>query len=197
MTARFLRLLTLSVWAVLAAGCASGGSTSTPLVDPSEKPIVLVASGMPTGDGAGAFTHSTITGERPSAHTQVIADSVPAVWKTAIRVYDKLDIPVTLIDPHNGQLGNTKFWKTRTIGPRRMGDLIDCGLGATGRNADYYRILLSLTTTFKPQGSGTMIQTLLVAQGQDPDGVSTGAVQCTSTGVLESMINQSISRNVP
>lgn len=177
------------------AACASGGASS--VATPSSAPVVLVGGqGMPTGDGAGAFTHSTIMSDRPTTHAIMVAGKPADVWKLAEGVYAALDIPVTLKDVPNGQLGNRSFWKRRVLGPRRMSELVNCGSGATGQNADAYRIQMSLTTTLTAKSDQTLVETLLIAYGQDVGGDSTAPVQCASTGALENMINQSIQANL-
>lgn len=148
-------------------------------------------------DGAGSFTHSTIMSDRPSAHAITVPGKPADVWTTAVRVFGALDIPVTLTDVPHGQLGNRSFWKRRVLGPRRMSELVNCGSGPTGQNADAYRVQMSLTTTLTAQNDKTLVETLLIAYGQDVGGDSTSPIQCASTGALENMINQSIQANLP
>jgi hypothetical protein len=174
---RFLLVMT-------AAACASGGSAPTP--DPERRPVILTSE---TG---------VIEGERPRSAELALTASPVVAWTVAKRVYEKIGIPVTVENPASHQLGNSNFYKTRTLSDWRMGDLVDCGSGMTGRKADSYRIYMSLLTAVDPDGKGgTRLRTTLVAFGQDVAGGSTDRITCGSTGVLETAMNQSIRDNLP
>ena len=138
-----------------------------------------------------------ITGERPRS-TELIVPATPvAAWNVAKRVYQAIDIPVTVENPAGHQLGNNSFAKTRTLGGMRMSELVDCGSGMTGRKADTYRILMSLMTVIDPDPKGVRLRTMLVAYGQDMGGDSTERIACGTTGLLELTVNNSIRDNLP
>lgn len=179
------------------AACASGGPSS--VATPSAAPIVFVGGDvMPTVNGGGSVTHGGIMmADRPTAQALTVAATPDDVWRTAVRVYAALDIPVTLADIAHGQLGNRSFSKRRTLGPRRMSELLNCGSGQLGANADSYRIQMSLSTTLSSRNGQTLVETLLIAYGEDVSGDSTSPAQCASTGALENLINHSIQANLP
>jgi hypothetical protein len=160
------------------AGCASAASSPG---ESARQPVILTTD------------QGVIQGERPQATELTMAASPVIVWSITKRVYQGLDIPVTVENPAAHQIGNPDFWKTRAVGQMRMGQLVNCGIGMTGPKADSYRIYMSLLTTVDPDGKGgTRLRTLLVAFGQDVAGGSTDRIPCGTTGVLESAMNEAI-----
>jgi hypothetical protein len=175
--------------AVLAAMCAAsctacaGKATQGP-IDPNVRPVILT-------DQSGI-----LLGERPRA-SLLTANVAPLdAWQTTKKVYAALGIPVTLENAAAHQIGNKDFWKSRSVGPLRMADVVDCGTGITGRKADTYRIYMSLTTIVEGDGTGgTRLHTTLIPFGQDVAGGSADRIPCGTTGVLESVVNESIRNN--
>ena len=170
---RYLILL-VSLWA-----CAASRSSDTSGLTAST-PVILT-------------TNRIIEGDRPRSAVTTVAAAPATVWPVTKKVYQALGIEVAIDDPATHRVGNQSFWKTGTLGGRRMSELVDCGSSMTGRKADSYRIYMSVLTLVDPDGlGGTKLETLFVPVGQDVAGGSTDRVTCGSTGQLETMINESI-----
>ena len=183
-----MRPVAKSVMFVLAAlpagGCARPAATVETAAEASAAPVIL------------ADERGIVLGQRARSQSMTIKASPVAAWRVAKRVYEALSIPVTHENPTAHQIGNKDFWKTRSVGPLRMAEVVDCGVGATGRKADYYRIYMTLVTTIGAHaGGGTLLQTTLIAFGQDVSGGNADRIPCGSSGILESLINESIRDN--
>jgi hypothetical protein len=167
----------LSILLILVAGCATGGSTvEGSNTAPQRQAIFQSEQGTLLSDPARAEA------------TQV--DAPPAaVWAAVKKVYQDLEIPLTVDNLPGHQLGNTNFNKTRMLGGERMQMLVNCGQGMTGPNAANFRINMSLLTDVNPDGKGgTKLQTTLIAKGQDVTAGSSDQIPCGPTGRLELML---------
>lgn len=166
-----------TVFLILLAGCATGGNTVQGSdTAPQRQTIFQSEQGMLMTDPARAEA------------TEI--DAPPAaVWAAVKKVYQDLDIPVTVDNLPGHQLGNANFNKSRQLGTERMQNLVNCGSGMTGPNAASFRINMSLLTDVNPNGKGgTKLQTTLIAKGQDVSGGSADMIPCAPTGRLELML---------
>jgi hypothetical protein len=160
------------------AACAAKQSESTEMTGVA--PVILTADRI-------------LEGDRPRSASIVIPVSPTAAWPVVKRVYQALEVDVTVDNPTTHQVGNPNFWKTRTFAGHRMSEFVDCGSGMTGRKADSYRIFMSLLTLVNPDGQGgTKLETIFVPVGQDVSAGSTDRLPCGSTGQLEMMVNESV-----
>jgi len=151
--------------------------------DAAGRPVLL------TGD-------RIIEGERPRASVLTVPIGPGTAWPLVKAAYKSLGIDVTVDNPVSHQMGNTNFWRTRTLGPFRMSELVECGQGMTGRKADTYRMYFILLTMVNSDGKGgTTLQTTLAATGQDMSGTSADRLACGSTGKLEMAINEAVKNN--
>ena len=72
------------------------------------------------------------------------------------------------------------------IAGQPMSRYLECGGGLTGRHADSWRITLSYAVFVDTTSAGTSrVGVALFATARNPEGVSTSAVVCGSTGALE------------
>lgn len=141
--------------------------------DAAGRPVIL------TGD-------RIIEGERPHASISTVAVAPSTAWPIVKGAYQALGIDITVDNPIVHQMGNSNFWRTRTVGPFRMSELVECGMSMTGRKADTYRIYMVLLTMVNPDGKGgTRLETTLAATGQDMSGNSSDRIPCGSTGRFE------------
>lgn len=178
-----MRARLFCAWLVALSSIACA-SAPQPAIEPAVRAVILT-------DETGI-----LLGERPRAASMSVTVDPLTAWQTAKRVYVALGIPVTLENPAAHQIGNRDFWKSRSVGPLRMADVVDCGNGITGRKADTYRIYMSLTTVVEGDGQGgARLHTTLIPFGQDIAGGSADRIPCGTTGVLESVVNESIRNN--
>jgi hypothetical protein len=152
--------------------------------DAAGRPVIL------TGD-------RIIEGERPRASITALSVPPSTAWPLVKGAYQALGIDLNVDNPTMHQMGNSNFWRTRTVGPLRMSELVECGMGMTGRKADTYRIYMALLTMVNPDGKGgTSLQTTLTAAGQDMSGTSSDRIVCGSTGKLELTIHDMVKKSV-
>jgi hypothetical protein len=148
--------------------------------DAAGRPVIL------TGD-------RIIEGERPRASTTVVSVSPSTAWPLVKGAYQALGIDIKVDNPTMHQMGNSNFWRIRTVGPFRMSELVECGMGMTGKKADTYRIYMALLTMVNSDGKGgTKLETTLAASGQDMSGTSSDRIVCGSTGKLEQTIHDAV-----
>lgn len=162
---------------VLLAGCASGGQTGQTVTD--KAPIIY----------GGDQSTPMMIGEKPRAAIATIAAPPAAVWTAAKQAYASLEIPLGVENPAEHQLGNTNFYKARSIGGEPMTQFVDCGSGMTGLKAASYRIYMSMVSVISADGKGgTTMQTTFTALGQDVSAGSSDRIPCGSTGRLEQLL---------
>lgn len=107
-------------------------------------------------------------------------DALPAA-------YAKLGIPnVAVVDNTGGvyTIGVRNMSARGTLAGTRLSRYIDCGSGAMRIPADSYDVSLSATTYVTPEGTGSMLHTLVAANARDP-GDNRAPVRCSSTGLFE------------
>jgi len=166
-----------SVLLVLLAGCATGGATVEGSDSAPQRPAIFQSD------------QGMLMGEPARAEATEIDAPPAAVWAAVKKVYQDLEIPLTVDNLPGHQLGNANFYKSRQLGGERMTALVNCGNGMTGPNAASWRIFMSLLTDVNPNGKGgTKLQTTLVAKGQDVTGGSADQIPCGGTGRLELML---------
>jgi hypothetical protein len=162
---------------LLLGGCASAG---TPSEDVTPKQPVIYAGDQST---------ATLLGERPRATSMALAVGPAAVWMAAKQVYASIEVPVAIENPTAHQLGNSNFFKARSMAGQPMTQFVDCGSGMTGPKAASYRIYMSLITQISSDGNGgSVVQTTFVPMGQDVTQGSTDRIPCGSTGRLEQLV---------
>jgi hypothetical protein len=173
-----MRYAALTIALTLFAACAS----ANPTVDASQprQRVVFSDPGMPT-----IFTEN----EHSVATT---FSKPPSVVYAALKIaYTGFEVPLTIDDTRNLQLGNADFTKTRQFGGKPMASFVDCGSGITGPNATSYRIYMSLISTVTANGQGgSSVKTTLTASARDvAGGSSTDKLPCSTSGRLEAMLH--------
>lgn len=170
-----------SIVLLLALGaCASAGTPE----DTSSKPTSIFTSPK-TG---------TLIGDAPRPTMTSIAAPPATVWLATKKVFADLEIPVTVENEMTHKVGNTSFYKMRSIGGKPMTEIVNCGSGVDGPKAASYRIYMLLLVSITPDGKGgTTLQTTFAASGQDiMSGAGSDRIQCGSSGILELMINDRV-----
>jgi len=121
-----------------------------------------------------------------SLRLEVLPDSIFSVLRA---VYAELGVEVKLSDPQTGEFGNRVFTKFYQLGGVALHRYVGCGTTLTGPGADSYRVQMSLVSYVARNGTGSTVQTQLMARADDP-GSSKGWLTCLSTGVLEERVHQ-------
>jgi len=104
-------------------------------------------------------------------------------------VLDSLQIPIPIADSARGLLHNPAFTVRTRLAGKAMSRLMHCGTGMTGDYADTYRITIAYAVMIDPLPDGhSRLGIAMVSNGQHVAGVSTEAVMCGTTGVLEQTI---------
>jgi hypothetical protein len=164
------------------AGCSSGGgakaSTPCPIVVNDERDAVLSAA----------------MGERVISNDQGIYESVAAppdkVYQALIVAYSELGVPASIINPKDGLVAALNRRAFSRLGTERLSRYVSCGDSMTGPRADQDRVVLSVISWAKPDGSGsTRIESRIVGNASDSGGTGV-RMPCTSTGELESRIHK-------
>lgn len=170
--------------ALTLAGCASGGGTETKTSTPG--PIIV-------NDDRDAVL-SAAMGERVISSDQAIYASVAAppdkVHQALIVAYSELGVPATAINPRDGLVAALNRRAFNRLGNERLSRYVSCGDSMTGPRADQDRVVLSVISWAKPDGSGaTRIESRVVGNATDSGGTSM-RMPCTTTGELESRIHK-------
>lgn len=114
----------------------------------------------------------------------------PAQTFTAMRrVLDSLQIPIPVVDSSRGLIHSPGFTVRSKLAGKAMSRLMHCGVGMSGDYADSYRITIAYAILIDPLPEGhTRVGIAVVSNGLNVQGVSTEAVMCGTTGVLEQTI---------
>ena len=163
-------------------GCSSGGgataSTPAPIVVNDERDAVLSAA----------------MGERVISTDQAIYESVAMapdkVYQALIVAYSELGVPATIINPRDGLVASLNQRAVGRLGNERLSRYVSCGDSMTGPRADQDRVVLSVISWAKPDGTGnTRVESRVVGSATDSGGTSM-RMPCTTTGELESRIHK-------
>ena len=132
------------------------------------------------GRNAGVMLDSLALWERVSAPRATAFDAAVRV----IRHHLKLEVE------HADTVSKVVYNK-RVIGVRRLAGQANsrwlrCGTGLTGQYADRWRVTLAYAVFVEQVSADTSrVGVALFATAKNPEGVSTSAVACASTGALE------------
>jgi hypothetical protein len=139
----------------------------------------------------------------PGQITRVVSDTmgtpiaydVPPrlVFQALTKVYQSLDVPITLRDSTTGEIGNERFYKTGKLGGHQISSYLSCGDGVTGPNADTYRVYMALRSVVAPYGaSGTILRSTLFAGAMNVAEGARQAMPCETNGRFEILIGKMV-----
>jgi hypothetical protein len=80
------------------------------------------------------------------------------------------------------------FRGPESIVGKPLADFIDCGYARAGPRVRLWQVSIDVTSTVRPDSAGARVATRVVASARARDGTSSGAVACSSRGVLERII---------
>lgn len=182
--ARRLVLLAFAVVWAAASGCTSvptqrDGAPAAPAFG-EHRQVVRVGGYAPVD----LYTE-------PSIRKFTVDADPKAAWGVLGHTYDQLGIPIEYADPGSSGLGNPGFLARRIDGDR-MAAFLDCGSDFAGPLANQHDITLTVVTTLAPAGPESTEVTTLVDAWCRPRAVSGNQLHCTSKGVLERRIAESV-----
>jgi hypothetical protein len=110
-----------------------------------------------------------------------VMDAVAAVFSAS-------ELPMEVRDDRALILGSFQVKTQRRFAGERLSQLLDCGVGTRGPNADAYRVHLALVALLTVQGEKTQLRVAFAAGAQDFAGPLADPVSCSSTGRLETRV---------
>jgi hypothetical protein len=176
-----LRRIASPTLLVLAAACAGGPNTR---ISPNNQTNNTV---LVTSDGTSMLTGSSAVAN--SVRTALPADSALARLRAA---YEAASVPVTLLDPATGRVGNPRLVIRRALNREPLSTFVDCGRSLTAVHADQDQLTLSIVSTVRAlPGGGSAVETLLTGSASDrTSGNVSDMLPCTTRGALETRIHR-------
>jgi hypothetical protein len=172
-----MRLVTAAVVIVMVGGaCASG----QPAIETSPGPV------------PGVTTSSTGAAVRLSSDSYAIEDLVAApvadVWRVLPQAWADATVPLASVNNARRTLESGTFRGPDRIVGKPLSDFIDCGYTMAGPRVRLWQVSINVTGTVQPDSAGARMATRVVASARARDGTNSGAVTCSSRGVLERII---------
>jgi hypothetical protein len=143
----------------------------------------------------------------PGFYTPVLLDSVAVaftidgsrarVFAAARATLGDLGIPLTRIDSLRGTLVNVNLDARRRLSGKRLSELLSCGTGLIGENADRFRVTIAVAAfvdSLAPEQS--RLRVAFAAGARDTEGSSKPPVTCGSTGAFENMLGERVARRL-
>lgn len=118
-----------------------------------------------------------------------------AIYDAVLHAYPALDIPVGQTANTQGVIGSERFQRSRALAGALLSKSYDCGEGPTGPYADSYQLDIVVVAYVKPlPGNGTQLGVSTVASGRDLTGPIRVAKGCFSTGRLERLVFDEVTK---
>jgi len=172
------------------AACATTGAGSTPTRSTT---TISVPAASPSGGGTATVAVTTTHDGRGAS--VALAAAPDAVWAALPDVLAGEGVAVEHVDQAGRVVGNRRLAVTRSLGRRRLSQLVDCGTNPFGEPlADSHRVEFSVLSSVKANqhGTGSVVETVLTAVGTASGAAASSAVRCESKGVLENAINRAL-----
>jgi hypothetical protein len=117
------------------------------------------------------------------------------VYDAVLHAYPALDIPVGQTANTQGIVGSERFRRSRSMAGALLSKSFDCGDGPTGPYADSYQLDIVVVAYIVPApGGGTRLGVSTIASGRDLTGPIRVARACLSTGRLERMVFDEVTK---
>ena len=174
-------------WAITSTagslGCASGGGSASAAPIESSRTVVSTP----------ANASADVELYRDTRLTAHVVKAPPAdVWKALPVAYADLGLA------GGPAIGQQQTYAAVLPSVRRqlnkvpLSRYLDCGTTASGSSgADVHMVRLQVSSIVEPQPSGTRVRTQVLARATSVEN-SSGAMECSSTGVLEQRLAQAI-----
>jgi hypothetical protein len=122
----------------------------------------------------------------------VVPLPIERVWGALPAVYDSLQVPVTDRNEAEHRIGNQSLRARGRLGGVLLSRYFNCGSTQGGPNAETYNLQISVLTFARQESAtATALATTLQATAR-PVTLSGEAVQCSSTGALETRIRNMV-----
>lgn len=117
------------------------------------------------------------------------------VYDALLHAYPALDIPVGQTANTQGIVGSERFQRSRSFQGALLSKSFDCGEGPTGPYANSYQLDIVVVAYVAPDESkGTRLGVATVASGRDLTGPIRVARACLSTGRLERLVFDEVTK---
>jgi hypothetical protein len=171
---------------LMVAGCSSQ-SGSSQAAKPAA-PIIIT-------DERDA-TLSAALGQRVISEDPTVGEPVNAapvlVYQALIAVYNELGIPATVVNPKTGLVASVERRVFGRLSGTNLSRYLSCGDSMTGPRADQDRVVLSVVSRVKPQGTDkSRVETRIVATATGVGGTS-DRMPCSTTGELEATVHGAV-----
>jgi hypothetical protein len=110
-------------------------------------------------------------------------------FAAVLAAFDAFDIPVTTRDSAQGLIANLRLVGSKSLGKLRMSQIVNCGAGLMGPNADQGRVTLVVGAFVDALAGGrSRVGFALTGSSIDLSGASIDPDACESTGYLEARL---------
>ena len=170
------------------AGCASTPGAGSP-PPPATTTISMAGTG---GQGSVATGTLAVRTTADAGLTRLELAATPERVFAALReAYPAIGVQVGTVDSEQRMVGNRRLEISRKLGSSPISRYIRCGETPFGAPAaDQHRVRVNMVSTVRPQGEGSLVETVLQATST-PAGQNT-VTNCSSTGVLEELLAKSV-----
>lgn len=161
-------------------GCASSGGPP-PLTAVARPQRVLMI------DEGGRVYRSI--GSDAAAVEHLVPGTVAEVVHDLVGAYEAAGIPVTSVEPKEGNVAAVNFQAPGRLGKQPIASYVDCGIDHLGRaRASTYDVMITMMSTAQPATQGDVrVSTAMIATAR-PRGVSGNRIDCASTRALEQRV---------
>lgn len=143
----------------------------------------------------------------PGQVTEVVSDTMgtpytvpfPArrVFQALVAVYRELKVPLATEDSLSLRVASAAFHRSSTFAGGQISTWLGCGDGASGPNADSYRVHMILHSSVEADGPDrARIRTAYLAGAVGQSGHAAQPMPCESTGRLEIRIHRMVLKAV-
>ena len=129
---------------------------------------------------------AVLSGE-PAREADTLDVSSEKAWRAITQVYEQLHIPLSVADSEAHVLGVIRGVQRRPVGGLRLSQVLECGMGVYGPNAEHYTVQLTALTGVAPAGPDHSLISTRVGGVASPNGLNS-SVNCSSSGALEEKI---------
>jgi hypothetical protein len=118
-------------------------------------------------------------------------EALPAdLYQAVLKSYATLGIPTGKTLGEAGIIGSEKFDRTHNFAGAPLSLSYECGDGATGPNADSYRLTIAVVAWVRPdpKNGKSILSLASLASAESVEGARRAPRACTSTGRIEGKI---------
>jgi hypothetical protein len=174
---------------VTVAACSSRQGSSAAAA-PTPEPAAVVITDERDAALSAALGQRVISGD-PTVGEPV--DAAPdMVYRALVTVYQNLGIAPTLVNPNTRLVASLERRYFGRFGGSNLSAFISCGESMTGARANQDRVVMSVISRVKPNGTDkSRVETRIVAVATGAGGgTSSDRQPCNTTGELELRIHR-------